>query len=94
MRCFPWKQGVKKSADIGRIVSKPVKLTVSGRNCTVEDRVTAGLKKLKIHNQILANDNMNHVIDRENQNNDVEEMDTHEGKNCRSLYLEVNYNGV
>jgi len=46
--------------------------------------VAASIKKLKIHNnsnkhnQILGNDNMNHVIDSVNQNNDVEEMDTHE----------------
>lgn len=91
MRCFPWKQGVKKSADIGRIASKPVKLTVSGKNHSSEDRVAASIKKLKIHNisnkpnQILANDNMNHVIDTVNHNNDVEEMDTQEGKCVRSL---------
>lgn len=77
---------MKKSADIGRIASKPVKLTVSGKNHSSEDRVAASIKKLKIHNlstknnQILSNDNMNHVIDSVNQNNDVEEMDTHEGE--------------
>lgn len=86
MRCFPWKRGVKKSADIGRIASKPVKLAVSGKNYSSEDRVAASIKKLKIHNisnkhsQILPNDNMNHVIDSVNQNNEVEEMDTQEGK--------------
>lgn len=75
---------MKKSADIGRIASKPVKFAVSGKNHTSEDRVAASIKKLKIHNisnktnQILANDNMNHVIDTVNQNNDVEEMDTQE----------------
>lgn len=78
MRCFPWKQGVKKSADIGRIASKPVKLTVSGKNYSSGDRVVTSFKKSKIQHQIAANENMNHVIDRENQNNDVEEMDTQE----------------
>lgn len=76
---------MKKSADIGRISSKPVKLAVSGKNHSSEDRVAASIKKLKLpnistkQNQILANDNMNHVIDSVNHNNDVEEMDTQEG---------------
>lgn len=71
---------MKKSADIGRIASKPVKLTVSGKNYSAGERVVTTLKKSKIPNQIAANENMNHVIDRENQNNDVEDMDTQEGK--------------
>ncbi|KAJ9600815.1 hypothetical protein L9F63_001027, partial [Diploptera punctata] len=72
--------GVKKSADIGRIASKHVKVTVSGKNYnTGKDRaVTLSLKKSKIQSQIAAVENMNHVNDKENQNNDVEEMDTQE----------------
>nr|CAD7462491.1 unnamed protein product [Timema tahoe] len=71
--------GVKKSADIGRIASKHVKVTVSGKNSynTGKDRaVTLSLKKARIVNQVPIADNMNHVNERENQNNEVEEMDT------------------
>jgi hypothetical protein len=79
---------VKKSADIGRIASKHVKVTVSGKNSynTGKDRaVTLSLKKSKIHSQIAAIENMNHVNDKENQNNDVEEMDTQEGRRSDSI---------
>lgn len=74
---------MKKSADIGRIASKHAKVTVSGnKNYSAgKDRaVTLSLKKSKIQGRIAAIEIMNHVNDKENQNNDVEEMDTQEGK--------------
>lgn len=74
---------MKKSADIGRIASKHAKVTVSGNKnfSTGKDRaVTLSLKKSKIQGRIAAIEIMNHVNDKENQNNDVEEMDTQEGK--------------
>nr|CAD7262039.1 unnamed protein product [Timema shepardi] len=71
--------GVKKSADIGRIASKHVKVTVSGKNSynTGKDRaVTLSLKKARIVNQVPFADNMHRFNARENRNNEVEEMDT------------------
>lgn len=81
---------MKKSADIGRIASKHVKVTVSGKNSysTGKDRaVTLSLKKSKIQSQIASVENMNHVNDKENENNDVEEMDTQEGKSGGNIVL-------
>lgn len=81
---------MKKSADIGRIASKHVKVTVSGKNSynTGKDRaVTLSLKKSKIQSHITSVENMNHVNEKENQNNDVEEMDTQEGKSSNNFCI-------
>jgi hypothetical protein len=44
---------------------------------------TLSLKKSKNQIQVAAVDTMNHVNDKENPNNEVEEMDTQEGKKFR-----------
>jgi hypothetical protein len=83
VRLFPLETREKNSADIGRIASKHAKVTVSGnKNYSAgKDRaVTLSLKKSKIHGTIAAIENMNHVNDKDNKSNDVEEMDTEEGK--------------
>lgn len=84
MRCFPWQQGVKKSADIGRNSSKPVKHTVSGKNYHSTERVT--LKKSKLEYQPAPIGNMNHIRFQTvhlMKEDGMEDMDTQEGQlNC------------
>ncbi|KAF4524831.1 hypothetical protein B566_EDAN014313 [Ephemera danica] len=85
--CFPWKQGSKKAADIGRIASKHVKVTVSGKNSSYhsnqpgKDRRSLSVLSLRkpINQiQVATLEAMNHVNDKEAPNNEVEEMDTQE----------------
>lgn len=63
-----------KSADIGRIASKPivpVRLNLSGKNHLER-------APLKYKSQPVVNENMNHIIKRDVKD-EVEEMDTQEG---------------
>lgn len=68
---YPWSQGVAKPADIGRIASKHVKVTVSGKNS-----LTAGRGERAVTPK--GNDTMNHINDIDNHQSEPEEMDTRE----------------
>lgn len=71
--------GWKKFVDIGRTVSKPIKLTVSGKNSPIlENHSIQTLKfEQKLSDAVVST--MNHMIKRDDLNNDIEEIDTHEG---------------
>lgn len=73
---------MKKSADIGRIASKPVKSTVSGKNYCTTERAT--LKKSKVDYPTVPIESMNHIIKRDIKD-EVEEMDTQEGEAMETL---------
>lgn len=75
---YPWFQGVAKPADIGRIASKHVKVTVSGKNSLTAGKGERAVTPKK-GKQNTANDTMNHVNDRDNQQSEPEDMDTREG---------------
>lgn len=72
----PLVPGVK-SADIGRIASKHVKVTVSHKNSSNLPRERPVTSRSPAHKT--ANTMMNHANDKDAQNRDVEEMDTREG---------------
>lgn len=77
---------MKKSADIGRISSKPVKHTVSGKNYHSTERVT--LKKSKLEYSPAAIGNMNHLQYRTPptiKDDIMEEMDTQEVEAMETL---------
>lgn len=66
--------GWKNSADIGRTVSKPIKLSVSGKDSQVIEIHSLEASKLRKKYSIDCKHlKMNHTI------NDIEEMDTNEG---------------
>lgn len=72
----PKHRGVKKSADIGRTVSKPIKLSMSGKN------IYPSLEPLKNKNKVLEEQNfneMNHIAKVDCPNSMIEEMDTQDG---------------
>ena len=68
----PLRGGVN-TADIGRIASKHVKVTVSQKAPSTPNRERT---VTSLHKKVLGNGNMNHV--QENQS-EPEEMDTREG---------------
>jgi len=79
----PWKQGWKTAADIGRIASKHVKVTVSGKNSlhsSTQPAKTclATLKKAK-PTETASTETMNHTNDKDLVKDEVEAMDTQEG---------------
>lgn len=71
---------MKNSADIGRTVSKLIKLTVSDKDSQVTEYNSIEIlkfeKKSSLQHSIF---DMNHMIKRDGVNNEIEEMDTHEG---------------
>jgi hypothetical protein len=79
----PWKQGWKTAADIGRIASKHVKVTVSGKNSLHSSSqpaktCSATLKKAK-PTEAASTETMNHTNDKDIVKDEVEAMDTQEG---------------
>ena len=88
---FPWKQGWKTAADIGRVASKHVKVTVSGKNIlhsstTPAKPCSATLKKAK-PTETASAEKMNHTNDKEMVKDEVEAMDTQEGGSLNLKYI-------
>ena len=87
----PSPKGKFRLADIGRIASKHVKVTVSGKNSAAKDKTATNHKKGKGVPTITPitppENNMNHIVEPENKEpeqdsiyNSVEDMETQEGK--------------
>jgi hypothetical protein len=88
---FPWKQGWKTAADIGRVASKHVKVTVSGKNILHSSTppakpCSATLKKAK-PTETASAEKMNHTNDKEMVKDEVEAMDTQEGGSLNLKYI-------
>lgn len=71
---------MKKLADIGRTVSKLIKLAVSGKDSQVSEYHSVEILKFEKKQSVDPTiTNMNHMINRDGANNEIEDMDTHEG---------------
>ena len=87
----PSPKGKFRLADIGRIASKHVKVTVSGKNSAVKEKTVTNHKKgkgvLAITPNTPSENSMNHIVEPENKEaeqdsvyNSVEDMETQEGE--------------